>query len=162
MPEYWKLVDRDMFLYVTWERVILQQQNIILTHKLSGMRTTPVYRLMEGSSGGENTHEAERIMIDIDFAEKKISAGEKYRADLEETVWLACDNDPDKETFIRRYWWTGPNRSVYARKMLVVDSLPYLAHREWGTGRVTKANSTFYEWRREIYEKLGELMGYKE
>lgn len=162
MPDWMKLVDRDMFLYVTWERIIKQQENIILTHKLSGTRTTPVYVLREGSSGGETIHQAEKIAIDIEFAETKIAAGRKYRADLKETVDLIAAGDPAKVTFIERYWWTGPDRHVEPRKMLVCSALPFLAHQEWGTGRPTSANSTFYAWREEIYKELADLLGYGE
>ncbi len=159
-PDWQKQVDRDMFLRLTWERVIKQQENIILTHQLSGIRTTPVYVLREGSSGGENVHQAERIAIDIDFAERKIAAGKKYIADIEETARIAASGNPEKETFIRLYWWSGVNRHVRARSMLVVDALRFLAHREWGTGRPTKPNQTFYDWRKEIYAELRDLLGY--
>jgi hypothetical protein len=161
-PEWMGKVDRDMFLRLTWERVIKQQENLILTHELSGMRTTPVYVLREGSSGGESVHEAERIAIDIEFAETKIAAGKKYIADLEETVKIIAAGDPNKETFIRLYWWTGINRHIGPRKMIVVEALRFLAHREWGTSKVTGANQTFYDWRTEIYAKLRELLGYGE
>jgi hypothetical protein len=161
LPEWIKQVDEAMFLYVTWGRVIKQQENIILTHQLTGLRTTPVYELREGSSGGETTYQAEKIVMAIDIAAAKIAAGNKYRADLEETIRLVAGGNPDKETFIRLYWWTGISRFVHARAALVIDALPYLAHREWGTGRVKKPNRTFYDWRKEIYEKLGELLGYR-
>ena len=160
IPAWWKDVDRDMRLYLVWERVIKQQQNIILTHQLSGMRTTPVYQLREGSGGGEVIHQAERIAIDIEFAETKIATGEKYRADLEETVRIAAAGDPDKQTYIQRYWLAA-NLSVRARINLVLDALPFLGHREWGSGRVTGPNRTFYRWREQIYDALGELMGYR-
>jgi hypothetical protein len=162
MPEWMKQVDRDMFLYLTWERIIKQQQNIILTHQLSGMRTTPVYVLREGSSGGDNVHQAERIAIDIELAEAKIAAGQKYRADLEETVRIATAGDPKKEEFIKLYWWSGIDKRVRPRTMIVINALRFLAHREWGTGRVTGPNRTFFDWRKEIYEELGSLMGYRE
>jgi len=162
MPEWMKKVDRDMWLYVTWERIIKQQQNIILTHELSGMRTTPVYVLREGSSGGEITHEAERIAFDIDFAETKIAAGQKYRADMLETVNQVAAGEPDIKEFIRLYWWTGESRYIEPRKQMVIHALPFLAHREWGTSRPTKPNSTFYAWREEIYRGLADLLGYGE
>lgn len=161
-PEWMKMVDRDMFLYVTWERIIKQQENIILTHRLSGLRTTPVYELREGSSGGESINQAERIAIDIEFAEGMIAAGKKYREDLEITVDLVAAGDPDKVTFIHRYWWTGPDRHIGPRSMLVCSALPFLAHKDWGTKRVTKPNSTFYAWREEIYRELADLLGYGE
>ncbi len=160
MPTWMKNVDRDMFLFVTWGRVIKQQQNIIMTHELSGMRTTPVYVLQEGSSGGESIHQAERIAIDIEFAETKIAAGQKYRADLQETVNMVAAGDPAKVTFIERYWWTGPDRRIGTRSMLVCSALPFLSHREWGTSRPTKPNSTFYAWRDEIYREMADLLGY--
>lgn len=160
IPAWWRDVDRDMRLYLVWERVIKQQTNIILTHQLSGMRTTPVYQLREGSSGGETVHQAERIAIDIDLAERKIAAGEKYRADLEETVRIAAAGDRDKETYIHRYWLTA-NLSVRARIGLVLEALPFLAHREWETRQITGPSRTFYRWREQIYDSLGELMGYK-
>lgn len=160
MPEWMKKVDKAMFLYVTWGRTIKQQENIILTHKLSGSRTTPVYELREGSSGGEVTFQAEKITMDIEFAEMKIAAGDKYRTDLEETVHLVAGGNPDKEIFIRLYWWTGVSRFVHARAALVIDALPYLAHREWGTRMPMKPNRTFYDWRLEIYHKLADYMGY--
>lgn len=160
-PGWWQDVDRAMRLYLSWERVIKQQENIILTHRLSGMRTTPVYELREGSPGGETTHEAERILIDIDFAGQKIAAGTKYREDLEETVRLAAEGDPAKVTFIERYWLTTTNLGVSGRKRLVIEALPFLAHQEWGTGRVTKPNRNFYIWRAKLYDALGELLGYR-
>jgi len=162
MPEWMKAVDRDMFLYVTWERIIKQQENIILTRQLSGIRTTPVYVLREGGSGGESINQAEQIAMDIEFAKKKIAAGEKYRDDLEETIRLVAEGDPDKETFIRRYFWTGPDRRIGTRAKLVVAALPFLAHRDWGTKRPTKPNRNFYVWRDDIYMSLADYMGYGE
>lgn len=160
-PNWWKDVDRDMRLYLTWGRAIIQQDNLIETHRLTGLRTTPVYELREGSSGGGIiTFEAERLLIDIDFAEKKIVAGKQYRADIEETVRYAAAGDPDKETFIKRYWLTTANLTTRGRIDLVLDALPFLAKREWGTGRVTSASRNFYVWRENIYAALGELLGY--
>lgn len=160
-PEWWREVDRDMRLYLTWERVIKQQENIILTHRLSGMRTTPVYQLREGSPGGPTAFDAERIVIDIEFAETKIDAGNQYRENLEKTVRLAAEGDPAKVTFIERYWLTTTNLGVSGRKRLVIEALPFLAHQEWDTGRATKPNRNFYIWRAKLYDALGELLGYR-
>lgn len=162
IPDWWKDVDRDMRRYLTWGRVIKQQENIILTHRLSGMRTTPVYELREGTPGGPTNFEAEKILIDIDFAEKKIAAGQQYRADLEETIRLAAGADPAKETFIHRYWLTSLNLSVRGRIDLVINALPFLACRNWDTGQLTRPNRNFYAWRESCYKALGELLGYGE
>jgi len=151
-----------MRLYLVWERVIKQQQNILLMHRLAGMRTTPVYELREGKGSGESIHQAERIAIDIEFAENKIAAGLDYRANLEEIIRLVAGGDADKLTFIRRYWWTGgTSLTRRARIMLVLDALPFLAKKEWGTGQITKANDNFYKWRDKVYDGLGELLGYR-
>lgn len=161
-PDWWKDVDRDMRLYLTWGRAIKQQENLIETHRLTGMRTTPVYELREGSFGGDNIFQAEKILIDIDIAEKKIAAGKMYRANIEETVRFAAAGDPDKETFIKRYWLTTANLTVRGRIDLVLEALPFLAHREWETGQITSANRNFYVWRENLYESLAELLGYGE
>lgn len=150
-----------MRLYLIWGRVIRQQENIILAHKLAGPRTTPVYELGEGSGRGESITQTERIIQDIEFAEAKIAAGQKYRADMEETARLVAGSDADKLTFIRRYWWTSLDMARRARIMLVLDALPFLAKKEWGTGRPTRANDNFYKWRESLYEGLGELLGYR-
>lgn len=160
-PDWWKDVDRDMRLYLTWERVIKQQENLILTHRLSGLRTTPVYELREGQPGGATTFEAEKIAIDIDFAERKIAAGTKYRATIEETVRQAAGADPAKELFIYRYWLT-TILSVKSRIDLVLDALPFLACKNWETGQMTRPNRNFYAWREKCYEELGRLLGYGE
>lgn len=159
MPEWMKKVDRDMFLYVKWERIIKQQENIILTHDLSGMRTTPVYVLREGSSGGESIHEAERIAMDIEFARTKIAAGQKYRDDLVETIRLVANGDFDKELFVKKYWLSSPDKRISTRAKLVIAALPFLAHREWGTNRPTKPNRNFYTWRDDIYMSLADYLG---
>ena len=69
VPEWKKDVDRDMRQYLVWDRIIAQQENIILTHQLTGIRTTPVYELREGQPGGPSVNQAERIAVDIDLAE---------------------------------------------------------------------------------------------
>lgn len=150
-----------MRLYLIWERIIKQQENIILSHKITGLRTTPIYELRGGSGGGERINQADRILQDIEFAEAKIAAGMKYRAEIEETARMAAGGDSDKLTFIRCYWWTSLDTTRRARIMLVLDALPFLAKKEWGTGRVTKANDNFYKWRETIYQALAELLGYK-
>jgi hypothetical protein len=160
-PQWQIEVDRDMHQYLVWERVIKRQENLIATHRLSGLRTTPVYELREGSPGKQD-NPIEKILIDIDFAERKIQEGKQYQADLEEIVREVAAGDTDKETFIRRYWWTSPYRPIRARISYVLEALPFLAYREHGTGRITGPTRNFYVWRDEIYERLGEMLGRKE
>jgi len=161
IPDWWREVDRDMRLYLAWERVIKQQENLILTHRISGLRTTPVYELREGTPGGPTSFETERIAIDIDFAERKIEAGTAYRANIEEIVRTAAGTDPAKETFICRYWLTS-NLNIRGRIDLVLDALPFLACKNWDTGQMTRPNRNFYAWREKLYEELGRLLGYGE
>lgn len=160
-PQWQIEVDRDMHQYLVWERVIRRQENLIATHRLVGLRTTPVYELREGTPGKQD-NPIEKILIDIDFAERKIQAGKQYRADLEEIVREVAAGDTDKETFIRRYWWTSLYCPIRARISYVLEALPFLAHREHGTGRITGPTRNFYVWRDEIYDRLGEMLGRKE
>lgn len=159
MPEWKKLVDRDMRLYLTWGRVMEHQADLLLTLELTGARVTPAYELREGSAGGPAMNQVEKIAVTKDFARKKIAGGQQYRANLEEIVRIAAGGDPDKETFVYRYWLTSET-TVRQRSALVVAALPFLAHRSWKTGKIGKPNSTFYAWRAEMYEKIGELLGY--
>jgi len=158
-PEWKKQVDRDMRLYLIWGRTIEHQRNILLTLEMAGTRTIPVYELREGGETPSLASPVEKMAITKDLVARKIEAGLKYRAGMEEMVKFVAAGDPDKETFIRRYWWTAET-TVRQRSAMVVAALPFLGHRSWKTGRVGKPTSTFYSWRGEIYEKLGELMGY--
>ena len=155
-PEWQKQVDADMRLYLTWGRTIEHQTNILLTLELSGVRVTPVYELREGKGTGPVMHQAEKIAITRDFAERKIAAGKAYRVNLEQIAREAAGGDPDKETFIRRYWLTA-DVQISIRTRYVTDALPFLAYRNEGAWI---PNRTFYRWRDSIYERLGELMGY--
>jgi len=161
IPDWWKAVDREMRLYLTWERVIKQQEDIILTHRLTGLRTTPVYELREGTPGGPTTYEVEKIAMDIDFAERKIAAGMAYRANIEEIAREAAGGDPAKETFIHRYWLTVRNLGIKGRIAMVLDALPSLACQNWETGQRTRPSRNFYVWREKMYDELGELLGHK-
>lgn len=161
-PQWQKNVDRDMRQYLVWSHIIQQQQNIIFAHRVTGLRTTPVYELREGGTSSNPANQLERIMIDIDFAERKIAAGEKYRAHMEEIVRITADGDRDKETFIHRYWWTAPNLSIHRRISCVLEALPFLGHREHETKRTTGPTRNFYVWREQIYQGLGEMLGYLE
>ena len=155
-PEWQKKVDADMRLYLTWGRTIEHQTNILLTLELSGVRVTPVYEPREGTSGGERDFEQEKWLIKKDLARIKIEAGKAYRANLEQIAREAAGGDPDKETFIRRYWLTA-DVQISIRTRYVTDALPFLAYRNEGAWI---PNRTFYRWRDSIYERLGELMGY--
>jgi hypothetical protein len=135
------------------------QADLLLALELTGARVTPAYELREGSAGGPAMNQVEKIAVTKDFARKKIAGGQQYRANLEEIVRIAAGGDPDKETFVYRYWLTSET-TVRQRSALVVAALPFLAHRSWKTGKIGKPNSTFYAWRAEMYEKIGELLGY--
>lgn len=158
-PEWQRQVDHDMRLYLTWGRTIEHQTNILLALDLTGQRVTPVYELREGKGSGPAMHQAEKIAITRDLAERKIEAGKAYRATLEAIAREAAGGDPDKEIFVRRYWWTA-DVQISIRARYVTDALPFLAKKDWGTRQNTKPNNTFYRWRDCIYEKLAELMGY--
>ena len=75
-PQWQIEVDKDMHQYLVWERIIKRQENLIENHRLVGLRTTPVYELRE-SSPGKQDNQIEKILIDIDFAERKIQAGKR-------------------------------------------------------------------------------------
>ena len=160
VPEWKKDVDRDMRQYLVWDRIIAQQENIILTHQLTGIRTTPVYELREGQPGGPSVNQAERIAVDINLAERRIAAGKAYRANIERIIRDVAAGDEDRETFIRRYWFCGLNMSIRQRSACVTASLDYLAHHSWKTGKPGTPNRTFRNWRNELYRELAELMGY--
>jgi hypothetical protein len=157
-PEWMKQVDADMRLYLTWGRTIEHQTNILLALNLTGQRVTPIYELREGKGTGPVMHQAEKVAITRDFAESNIEAGKAYRATLEAIAREAAGGDPDKETFIRRYWWTA-DVQISIRARYVTDALPFLAYRNEGAW---VPNRNFYRWRDCIYERLAELMGYKE
>ena len=158
-PEWKKQVDRDMRLYLIWGRTIEHQRNILLTLEMAGTRTIPVYELREGGETPSLASPVEKMAITKDLVARKIEAGLKYRAGMEEMVKFVAAGDPDKETFIRRYWWTIEG-TVKQRSALVTEVLPFLAHHSWKTGTPGTPNRTFRNWRKEIYERLGELMGY--
>ncbi len=160
MPEWMKQVDSDMFLYVKWGRIIEHQQNILRTLELTGPSMTPVYELREGTPGGDTIFQQEKWVIAKEVCQTKIDAGLNYRASLDEMVRAIAAGDKDKETFIRRYWWTGDNRDIRSRTALVLDALDFLAHKDWKTGKPGTANRTFGNWRKDIYAKLAENMGH--
>jgi hypothetical protein len=161
-PQWQKDVDRDMRLYLVWAHVIRQQENIILSRRATGLRTTAVYELREGGACSSPENQLERMMIDIDFAERKIAAGEQYREHMEEVVRLVAGGDADKETFIKRYWWTSVNSPVRAKISYVLEALPFLAYRNQSTGKMTAPTRNFFVWREQIYQGLGEMLGYLE
>ena len=164
-PEWQKQVDADMRIYLTWGRTIEHQTNILLTLELSGVRVTPVYELREGKGSGPVMHQTEKIAITRDFAERKIVAGQKYRATIEAIAREAArslskgDSETQKEyeTFIKLYWLTADTR-VSIRARYVIEALPALKTKNKKGNWIP--NRTFYRWRDSIYERLGELMGY--
>jgi hypothetical protein len=155
-------VDRDMRMHVVWGTIIEHQTEIMNDYLLNGSRITPTYELQEGSPGGDSTCQNERIVMNFLTANEKIIKGTHYRAHMETIVRQAAQGDADRETFIRRYWWAGDSTLVKIRSQLVLDALPFLAHSTWRTGRPGSPNRTFYRWQSEIYQTLGELMGYWE
>lgn len=157
MPEWKKNVDRDMFRYVKDGWALEHAQEEIKRLRLTGLRTTPVYELREGSPGGPQDAEIETWAERLEAAEQMIAACTSYRKHMETMIQALFGADQDKLTFVKRYWWSSErNRTIYVRTALVLDALPFLA--EKGGKR---PNRTFWRWREEIYMTLADYMGYR-
>lgn len=162
-PEWMRKVDRDMRLYMIYGKTIEHQINIIDGYRLDGPRITPVYELREGSSGGDSTCQTERTVIELVTANERIKQAQRYRSTIDGIVYAASEGDADKVTFIKRYWLTSSSPLVRVRTTLVIDALEWLAYKNWREGGSPGTpNRTFFRWKKELYRKLGELMGYLE
>ncbi|MGI5872868.1 MAG: hypothetical protein ACOX8T_12625 [Bacillota bacterium] len=162
-PEWMKKVDSDMKRYITCEYTIWHHEELIKNLLATGTKTIASYIPREGSPGGERSTKEENYLLRIEQSEEVIQKCKSYRKHLEKAIEALYGHNPDKMTFIRCYWWKSLNYREYNRKNLVLKALPYLRRINRLTmRRGSKANNTYYGWRKEIYKSIADLFGYRE
>lgn len=171
-PE-WLRVEKIMAKYMIKQLTIHHLQNELQEKLATGMRMTPAFygpdcesdnRILGAKYPTNRIPMAEYIET-IESLEERIAQAQQYRTNLETLVFKTFEHQPDKLKFIQLFFWSHfTNRSLTIRKLHVIKHMPFLQARDRKTKKrvQTQASSLFYYWRDEIYDKLAEVMGYKE
>jgi hypothetical protein len=149
------LIDAFLFRYIDDPTTIKAQEIIIQELRQDGTRTTAVYELREGSSGGEVTYQADQYVQEITQAEDIIRVCQERMA-LINKLYCECFSKEEQE-FIRLFWFDIPRIMrglIWERNREVIKQIRWFMDPEKGD----RPSQVYYDWRKRIYGKWWELL----
>lgn len=107
--------------------------------------------------GSQHFASSQSAIADIDKLgeiQRRIEAEQRYIDSVYQDIEYAFPkNQQETLKFIALYWWEYPHTSIKIRKELTIEQMPFL--RQYPSGK-----EPFYDYRRKIYERMGEVWGY--
>jgi len=154
-PKWQNMVDAALFRYVDAPDTIRMNEIRIQEIQADGTRITPVYELMEGSSGGDVTFQPDRYVQELAKCEETIRL-------CQERILLVnkmlCEHfNAEEQEFIRLFWLDVPptlRGSIWARNKMVTDEVRWFLDPD----KRDRPSRDYFFWRERIYKRWWELL----